>query len=92
MNHKNYITVTKDLFKNSEIDEEWVCRTVAKKLIGDLPINDLKKLINFTKIDPESEEWSINGDIWHCLSDRDRRRIIELRQKECIVYEGSIEI
>lgn len=92
MNHKNYITVTKDLFKNSEIDEEWVYRTVAKKLIGDLPINDLKKLINFTKIDPESEEWSINGDIWHCLSDRDRRRIIELRQKECIVYEGSIEI
>lgn len=92
MNHKNYITVTKDLFKNSEIDEEWVYRTVAKKLIGDLPINDLKKLINFTKIDPESEEWSINGDIWHCLSDRDRRRIIELRQEGCIVYEGSIEI
>ena len=74
--------------ENYKISDERIYRKLATKMVNDMPINELSKLIKFTKIDPHSQH---SDDI---LSDPyspecDKRLIWQLRKRDVVLYEAE---
>jgi len=92
MKHRLQTKITSELFENSQInDEEYIFRDLARRMVTELPIDELHKLIKFTKTDPNSEHskrvlWDLNYPSWQ------RRQVHQLRNEDVILYEADIEI
>jgi hypothetical protein len=89
MVYRSEITVSREL--TNMIDDEFLYRQLANKLIADIPIEDLFKLISFKKIDPnsiESREFILNFMTPH----NERQQLLELKDTDCLIYKCRLNI
>ena len=54
MKYISQVKVSSEFLNQSNITEEVIFRDLAKKILSDMPYEDLQKLFKFTKIDPTS--------------------------------------
>lgn len=54
MKYISQVKVSSEFLNQSNITEEVIFRDLAKKILSDIPYEDLQKLFKFTKIDPTS--------------------------------------
>ena len=50
------VKVNPEMFEHTSMTEEMLFRELARKMVTEMPIDDLKKLIKFEVIDPFSNE------------------------------------
>ena len=90
MNYKAQTTITKQLFKEAPIDDEYMYRDLARKLVTDMPLELLKKLIHFRKSDPDSKE--LKEKLTNPYTpDWEKDWIQSLIYQQVILFEAKIE-
>lgn len=72
------------------LTEEYFIRTIAKDMINKIPIEDVKKLFNFEKIDPFSKESIDIIKFSTCMEDVEE--ILRLRNENRVKLTAKIEI
>ena len=90
MKHRCEVKVTPELFKNTKINDEYLFRDLARKMVSEIPLDELHKLINLTKIDPysdESEKVLRNSMDWFEI-----KQIHQLRNEKVILYFAKIDL
>ena len=75
MKNRSEIKVTPELLNSTKVNDEYLFRDLASRMVSGMPLEELHKLINFTKIDPNSEE-SLNV----LRNSTDRLKIDQIRQ------------
>ena len=79
---------TDNLFKYSEISDDYIFRHLAHKIISEIGMDELEKLFSFTKILPNSKEacemYNLNNDM--------REKIIYLRRNKLISFKAKVII
>ena len=91
MNNRLTIEVDRELLKQTTVDDEYLFRELARKMVTDMPINELKKLIRFNITNPFSDE---SEDIirnprqprWK------RNQLMFLQQKNVLLYEAECDL
>ena len=79
---------TDNLFKYSEITDDYIFRHLAHKIISEITMDELNKIFNFTKIGPNSKEVY---DV--CGNDNDMRKKIEyLKRNKLISFKAKVII
>ena len=105
-NHKDVLTpkpqaminkattlVTTEFLKETKLKDEYFYRQLSFDIINKMPFDDLKKIFEFNKIDPYSDESAtvikrqIGGYNVPLFDD-----IMDLREKRMIKYEAEIYI
>ena len=85
--YKTQMYVQQEELSNSLASEESIQRQMAHQLIKDMPIERLRKLIKFDKLDPfsiESEKRLLNKDV----DEYEKQIIIHLRNMNDVRYEA----
>ena len=77
--------VTPEMLAGTEITNEQLFRGMAIRMVKDIPIAELCKLIRFTKTVPTSE--AINDPE---TPEYEREKLIDLRDMGLILYEAEI--
>ncbi len=80
-----------------DINDEYIYRELAMKLVSDMSLEDLKKLIQFEKHDPKSEEGKSILENPHTQMDeqyalRKRELLKDLEQTQAILFKAKIYI
>ena len=91
MKHRLQTKITSELFENSQINDESIFRNLATRMVTELPIDELHKLIKFTKTDPNSEHskrvrWDLNYPSWQ------RKQVHQLKNEDVILYEAECNL
>lgn len=86
MGYRFEVKINPELLKNTKINDEYIYRDIARKMVSEMPLDVLHKLINLTKLDPSSEE---SKKVLRENIDRLKiERIHQLRSERVIMYEG----
>jgi hypothetical protein len=56
MKNRCEVKVTPELLNNTQVNDEYLFRDLARKMVSEIPLEELHKLIKLTKIDPNSDE------------------------------------
>lgn len=89
MLNKSTIEVSFDLFQNKEITDEYLFRQLALKMVNEIPASELKKLIKFTKTDPNSREF-MNKMTDINTPEYEKNYLMMLARREVIIYQAEI--
>lgn len=76
---------TKYWNKTFELTDEYLIREMVGKLVTNIPIEDLKKLVNFKKYNPFDRTLDLSE-----FTDAERDLIHRLRAEECIMFKVTI--
>lgn len=89
MTNKVEIKVTRELLANSPVNDEYIFRQLASKMVNDMPLEELKKLITFTITDPTTREARAKmNDVK--TPEHERIRLMMLLHHNLILYEAEI--
>lgn len=90
MKHKSTAEITRELLAHTSIDDEYLYRQLATRLIQDLPLPELKKLMKCTKVDPNTEEnlKKLNSIL---TPEYERIYLRRLYDRQVIAYEVEID-
>jgi len=85
------LKISTELLKKNKINDEHLFRILAVKMVKEMPIDELHKLMNLSKINPNSEYSR------RILRDKDcpelnKRRIHQLRNEDVILYEAECDL
>lgn len=88
MKNKIQIKVSREMLKHSQINDYYLYRELAVKMVKEMPMQELRKLIEFTKTDPNSEHskrvlWGEDYPAWR------KTLIHQLRNESAILYEAE---
>jgi hypothetical protein len=86
MRYYSEARVTREAYIYRTIKDEYIYRELAHRIISDMPIYDLMKLIEFTKIDPDDKDFRSK---MHEYDLNETRRLIN---EQLILFKASIEI
>jgi hypothetical protein len=86
MRYYSEAKVTREAYIYGTIKDEYIYRELAHRIISDMPIYDLMKLIEFTKIDPDDKDFRSK---MHEYDLNETRRLIN---EQLILFKASIEI
>jgi hypothetical protein len=86
MRYYSETRVTRDAYIHFTIKDEYIYRDLAHRIISDMPIYDLMKLIEFTKIDPDDKDFRSK------MHEYDLNEIRRLINEQLILFKASIEI
>jgi len=75
-------------FSRSHITDEDIFRNLAKKMVAEMPFEELSKLLKFTKLDPNSSE-SEAKILDPNISKNERERLMGLKKEQVILYEAE---
>lgn len=56
MKNRTEAKVTVEMIDRSGITDEYIFRDLARKMVSDMPMSELQKLIRLTKIDPRTKD------------------------------------
>ncbi len=89
MENRCEVKVTRELLKNSAVNDEYFFRDLARRLVSDMEIDELHKMIQFNKTDPYSEE---SKKIMQDYSQPQwkREQITSMRQQGVLLYEAKV--
>ena len=84
------IKVTPELLNNTQVNDEYLFRDLARKMVSEMPLEELNKLIHLTKIDPNSEE---SKKVLRQSMDRFKiDEIHQLRSQVVILYRAKVNL
>lgn len=86
MKYLSEARITREAFIDNTINDEFIYRQLANRIISDMPIYDLMKLIEFKKIDPN------NKDFRSKMHEYDPNQINRLTNEKLILFSASIII
>ena len=86
MRYYSEARVTREAYFIMTLNDENIYRELAHRIISDMPIYDLMKLIEFTKIDPNDKDFRSK---MHEYNLNETRRLIN---EQLILFKASIEI
>ena len=91
MLNKVEVRVTPELIEYTAVNDEYIFRELARKMVTQMPVNELKKLIKFTKTDPNTQESrkKIND---YLTDEYERHRLIMLESQQIILYEAEVSL
>lgn len=90
MKNRCEIKVTPELFNNIQVNDEYLFRELARKMVSEMPLEELHKLINLTKIDPNSDE---SEKVLRESMDRFKiEQIYQLRNERAILYSAKVDL
>lgn len=80
------VQVTRDLIENASIDvDEYVKRELAIKLVKDLPLSELEKIISYRRISYKDDPFLDATNPWH------HNKILEMKLQHKETYYAEIE-
>jgi hypothetical protein len=86
MRYYSEARVIREAYIHRAINDEYIYRELAHRIISDMPIYDLMKLIEFTKIDPDDKDFRSK------MHEYDPNEIRRLINEQLILFKASIEI
>jgi len=91
MKYSNEITVSKENFTNPKINDEVFLRRLAGKMVSQISLEELHKIITFKKIDPNSiiSNAKMSSD---STTHWEFEQIKDLKEKDLIYYSAEIQI
>jgi len=89
MKYKIEVKVTPELLANTEVNDEYLFRELVHKMIREIPFDELKKLMNFTKTDPNTREAKSKINDYR-TPDNERHLLIMLERQKLILYEAEV--
>ncbi len=85
------LKVTPELLANSAVNDEYLFRELARKMVSEMPAEELNKLMKFTKTDPNTSE--VRAKIHDRRTNKhERLRLIMLEQQQLILYEVEVSL
>ena len=90
MKNTAQIKVSPDLLNNSQINDEYLFRDLARKMVSEMPLDELHKLINFKKIDPNSED--SQKTLTSSMNRFKIEQILHLRYEGVILYSSECNL
>ena len=89
MKNRCEVKVTPELLNNTQVNDEYLFRDLARKMVSEMPLKELHKLINLTKIDPNSED---SEKVLRESMDRFKiEQIHQLRSERVILYCAKVD-
>jgi hypothetical protein len=90
MRNKLEIKVTPEFANNTKTNDEYLFRDLARKMVSEMPLEELHKLVNLTKIDPNSSE---SEKVLRESMDRFKvEQILKLRDEKIILYSAKVDL
>lgn len=91
MKNRLEVKIRPEILKENQINDEYIYRDLAVRMVKEMPIDELHKLIEFTKTDPNSEHskrvlWDEDYPDWQ------KRQIYQLRHEDVILYEAECDL
>ena len=89
MLNKVEVKVNAELLKNTVVTDEHIFRDLARKMVTEMPFDELSKLIKFTKTDPTANEViaKIND---YKTDEHERQHLMLLERQQVILYEAEV--
>ena len=90
MKNRCEVKVTLELLNSTKVNDEYIFRDLARKMVSEMPLDELHKLINFTKIDLnsiESEKALLNS-----MDRLSFEQILQLRNERVILYCAEVDL
>jgi phosphoenolpyruvate carboxylase len=90
MKNRFEVKVISELFNNKRFKDEYFFRNLAHKIVSEMPLEELHKLIKLTKIDPNSDE---SEKVLRESMDRFKiEQIYQLRSERVILYSAKVDL
>jgi len=91
MKNRVEVKVTPELLKQTQVNDEYLFRDLARKMVSDMPIEELHKLIKLTKTDPFSKDsFRVLHD--YSIPEHERMRIQLLKEENLLLYEAECNL
>jgi len=90
MKNRCEVKVTPELLNNTQVNDEYLFRDLARKMVSEIPLDELHKLISLAKIDPNSDE---SEKVLRESMDRFKiEQIHQLRNERVILYSAKVDL
>ena len=90
MKNRCEVKVIPELLNNTKVNDEYIFRNLARKMVSEIPLDELHKLINLTKIDPNSVE--IEKVLRNSMDRLKIEQILQLRNEGVILYCAKVDL
>ena len=77
--------------EETQINDEYMYRDLARRMVNEMPIDELHKLIKLTKIDPFSYVGESNNSRY-IMDDYMRNIISNLINEDAILYKAEVNL
>ena len=91
MINKVELKVTPELLANTAVNDEYLFRELAHKMVTEMPAYELNKLMKFTKTDPNTSEVRAKINDYR-TPDHERHRLMMLERQQVILYEAEVSL
>ena len=85
------VKVTPELLANTAVNDEYLFRELARKMVTEMPVDELSKLIKFTKTDPNTSEVRAKINDYR-TAEHERHRLMMLERQQIILYEAEVSL
>jgi len=85
------VEVKKETLQKSEIKEEHLFRELAIKMVKEMPFEELTKLMEFKKIDPNSQE-VVQKLLDRNTSEAEKTKLMRLRQERLFEFSANVDL
>lgn len=82
------LRINRDMLLNPIYNDEFFYRQLAKKIVSEIPIDALMNLIDFSKIDPESDEWKMKF-YDPLFATHEKEKWFNLKQTNEVLYKAE---
>ena len=90
MKNRCELKATPEFLNNTKVNDEYLFRDLARKMVSEMPLEELHKLINLTKIDPNSDQ---SEKVLRESMDRFKiEQIHQLRSERVIFYSAKVDV
>ena len=90
MKNRCEVKVTAELINKTKVNDEYIFRDLARKMVSEMPLDELHKLINFTKIDLNSVE--SEKVLRNSMDSLSFEQILQLRKERVILYCSEVDL
>ena len=90
MRTKSEAMISREELSGSRINDEYIFRDLARSMVNEMPIDDLQKLIKFTKVDPLLIDDRIK--LYHAENDYSKHIIDDLINRNTILYKAEVNL
>lgn len=91
MLNKVEIKVTPELLAHTPVNDEYLFRELARKMVTEMPADELNKLMKFTKTDPRTSEVRAKINDYR-TDEHERHRLMMLERQQVILYEAEVSL
>ena len=91
MTIKSEVKISREALLNPILSDEYFFRQLACEMVTKMPINELYKLIRFTKTDPKTSDVQAKINDYKTPK-HEKNRLIMLKLQDLVIYEAEVEL